>query len=84
MKSEGNSMVTLELVSLTKEKVVYKYFPEDENDFGIIQLNRVTKEPTLLKDDSRGNSVYRHHAFSKIRKYDAEGNFPKTGISAWY
>ncbi len=77
-------MVTLKLIRLTDEEVIYEYHPEDREIFGVISFNRITKEPTLLKDDEEYKSDYRCHAYRRIRDYDGHNDFPETGLVAWY
>lgn len=77
-------MVTLKLIRLTDEEAVYEYHPEGRELFGVISFNRITKEPTLLKDDGKYKSDYRCHAYRKIRDYDLKGKFENDGLAAWY
>lgn len=77
-------MVKLKLLKKTVTEVVYAYYPEGKEAYGIISYNLKTKEPTLLKDDGVYTSEYRGHAYHKIMEYDENGHFEEEGMSAWY
>ncbi len=77
-------MVKIKLIKLTCEEAVYEYYPEGKATFGIISFNRMTKEPSLVKDDGEYRSVYRGHAYHRIKKYDLKGEFKEEDLIAWY
>ena len=78
-------MLRLELISNTRSEVVYKYFPEQKEEYGTISINMVTGEPDIRKlasgDEHRR---YLSHAVARIEKYLAEKIFPDSDVVAWY
>lgn len=77
-------MVTLKKIEVTETTIKYAYYPEGMEDHGIIQLDRETQTPTLLKEDSYNNSNYRCHAYRRMKEYIGKGKFPENGTVAWY
>ena len=77
-------MERLELLEVNADKVSYKYFPEHENEFGVVSVNRKTGERKIEKlFDDYGKS-YAWHACRELERYIANGNFPVNGGVAWY
>lgn len=77
-------MVKIEFLELTENLVRYKYFPEDSNDYGIVSLNRKTKERILEKVLEKYSLKYAAHALYRMEKYLREEKFPEMDIVAWY
>ena len=52
-------MVTLFLIELNDKKAVYRYHPEDEEDFGLIEINIQNKTCRIIKKAQKiTNSEY--------------------------
>lgn len=79
-------MVTLKLVELSKDMVIYEYYPEDNKKYpGKIALNLKTKERIFLEDSSEDfGKRYAAHALRRIEEYNLDGEFKKEGLVAWY
>ena len=81
-------MLVVRLEHIKNDVVVYRYYPENKNDYGIISVNTNTgqiKENTPVKGEYGGeNSMYRNNAFSDMRKFFKEKNFPKEWMIAWF
>ncbi len=77
-------MLRLELVSNMQGKVVYKYFPEQKDEYGTVSISTATGETEVEKISP--NDVHRRyllHAVSRIEKYLAEKKFPERDVVAW-
>ena len=49
------------------------------------QIHWLIKENIPVKGEYGGeNSMYRNHAFSTMRKFFKEKNFPKEWMTAWF
>lgn len=81
-------MLVVRLEHINNDVAVYKYYPENKNNYGIISVNTNTgliKENIPVKGEYGGeNSMYRSHAFSTMRKFFKEKNFPKEWMTAWF
>lgn len=77
-------MLRLELVSNTQKEVIYNYFPEHDNEYGIVSINKDTGEPSIVKispnDEFR---TYLYHAISTMERYFKEDNFRDKDTIAW-
>lgn len=78
-------MLRLELVDNTNDKVVYNYFPEGKEEYGIVSVNKNTGnlnvEKIAVNDEYKR---YLFHAMSRIRKSFSENRFSEKETVAWY
>ena len=77
-------MLILRLEFLSNEIVRYRYYPEDREDFGLIELNRITGEINLKAEVKEYGSFYWRHAVYRIDEYFEADNFPEKDMVAWY
>lgn len=80
-------MEWIELEELTDDKVSYRYYPEDDKEYGIVSLMRKTGQRIHDKpcpNDEHYISMYVGMAWQRLDKYQKEGNFPKRAMIAWY
>lgn len=79
-------MVTLKLIELNEDRVIYEYYPEGDKQYpGKISLDLKTKERIYLQESSKDfGKRYSYYAFMKIEEYSSNGNFEKEGLVAWY
>lgn len=78
-------MVKLFLLELTNRKVIYKYHPEGEADFGIIEIDRVNKTCKVVKKATKiPHSEYWGQALAKARKMLNKDEYPDFQMAAWY
>jgi hypothetical protein len=77
-------MLRLELLEITKTLVKYKYYPESSKEYGIIVVDRTSKERNIEKLLPEYGSNYPAHAFRRIEEYLANNKFQEEDIVAWY
>lgn len=79
-------MVTLKLIELSDDMVIYEYYPEGNEKYpGKVALNLKTKERIFLEDSSDDfGKRYASHAIKKVEEYNLNGEFKKEGLVAWY
>lgn len=79
-------VVTLRLIEITSDRVMYEYFPEDKKEYpGIVALDLETKKRLFLKDSVKDfGKLYAGHALRRIEEYNSNGEFKKDGLVAWY
>lgn len=78
-------MLRLKLIEETNSKVVYDYFPEQEDEFGTVTLNKLTGEIIDVKIASNDeHERYMHHAVSKVIDLFKNGSYSKEVVVAWY
>lgn len=77
-------MERLELLEVNEDKVVYRYYPEQETDFGVVSVNRKNGERKIEKLFDRYGQMYAFHACRELERYITNGNFPVKGGVAWY
>lgn len=79
-------MVTLKLIELNNDMVIYEYYPEDKREYpGKIALNFKTKERIFMKDSPEDfNRMYASHAIIKVEEYYLNGEFKESGLVAWW
>lgn len=79
-------MVTLKLIELNDEMVIYEYYPEDNRSYpGKVALNLKTEKRMFLEESSKDfGRRYAAHAISKIEEYNLNGDFKEEGLVAWY
>ena len=78
------TMVTMEKILLTSEKVVYKYFPEGGKEFGKVSYNRKNGEGSIDSMVPGFSDSYACHALSRIRDYEKQGKYLDKDLVAWY
>ena len=78
-------MERLELLEVNEDKVVYKYYPEQETEkFGVVSVNRKTGEHKIEKLFDNYGKMYAFHACRELERYITNGSFPVKGGVAWY
>ena len=81
-------MLMVRLERMLNDLAVYRYYPEDKEDYGVISVNVHSgkiEEITPVEGPYGGNnSMYRNHAFSAMRKLFKKGEYPKESMVAWY
>ena len=77
-------MERLELLEVNEDKVIYKYYPEQETEFGIVSVNRKTGERKIEKLFDDYGTWYAWHACRELERYITNGSFPVKGGVAWY
>lgn len=78
-------MLKFMLVEETDEKVVYKYYPENGENSGVVSYDKKANRCsiiTLSKADKYQR--YAQKMISKIREYASGGFFEKEGKIVWY
>lgn len=77
-------MLRLELVSNVQGEVIYNYFPEHENEYGTVSINKTTGKLDVKKVSVNDEyKRYLFHAISRIEKYFKENNFQERDTVAW-
>lgn len=73
------------LVKETAEQIVYEYFPEGGDAFGVVIYNTVSGSCTIqeLADNDR-YQIYALKLMKKIREFAKNNAFSRDGIIAWY
>ena len=77
-------MLRLKLVKNTNSKVVYNYFPENEDKYGTVTLDKSNGDVinvVIAENDSFNR--YMHHAVSKVIKFIENNSFPEEETVAW-
>lgn len=78
-------MESLELLEVNEDKVIYKYYPEQETEkFGVVSVNRKTGERKFEKLFEKYGTSYAGHACRELERYITNGSFPVKGAVAWY
>lgn len=79
-------MVKFFLVSTADNIATYEYYPEDDRskECGIIALDIVSGETTLIKKAEKGFMNYAGYAMNRIEEYFGKGEIPKSGMVMWY
>lgn len=79
-------MLTLNLIELSDDMVIYEYYPEDNKRYpGKVALNLKTKERIFLEESSNDfGKRYAAHALRRIEEYSLNGEFKIDGLVAWY
>lgn len=78
-------MLRLKLHDLTDEYVEYKFYPEQEDCFGIVGMTLKDKKlyyPKFLSEEY--GDYYQMHAYFALRDFVEENSFPQTGTRCWY
>lgn len=78
-------MLRLKLIEETSSKVVYNYYPEQEEECGTVTLDKITgKVIDVIIASSDSHQRYMHHAVSKITEFFQNGIYNEEQIVAWY
>ncbi len=79
-------MVKFFLVSTVDNIATYEYYPEDDRskECGIITLDIISGETTLIKKAEIGFMNYAGHAMDRIEEYFEKGKVPESGTVMWY
>lgn len=81
-------MLIVRLEHIKNDVAVYKYYPENKNDYGVISVNINTgqiKENSPVKGEyGDENSMYRGFAFTAMREFFKRNNYPKVKMIAWF
>lgn len=72
------------LDKLTDEKVSYRYYPENGEEYGIVALVRKTGELIHEKVCPDILSNYYCHAWRRLEKYQRDNNFPEKDLIVWW
>ena len=78
-------MLRLELVEESEMEVIYNYFPEQSDTYGIITVNKISSEIVVVKTASGdAHKRYLHHAVARIEKYVTNKCYLESDIVTWY
>lgn len=79
-------MVTLKLIELNNDMVIYEYYPGDKREYpGKVALNLKTKERIFMQDSPEDfNRRYAAHAMRKVEEYYLNVEFKESGLVAWW
>lgn len=77
-------MLRLELLEITEISVKYKYYPESSKEYGIIVVDRISRERSIEKLLPEYGSNYPSHAFRRIEEYLTNNKFQEEDLVAWY
>lgn len=72
------------LVSLTDEKVTYRFQPDYSKEYGVVSLMRKTGKRVLEQPHPDAPLEYAGMAWAKIEDCQKNGSFPEKAIVAWY
>ena len=78
-------MERLEMVEVTRDRITYRYYPNDGQVFGTGSLMRKTGERVLDSPIPEGFWLeYASHTWRAMESYQNAGEFPETDWIAWY
>lgn len=78
-------MLKFTLIEETDKKVVYKYYPENSLDEGLVSFDKESKTGSVVHLSAKDrHQIYAQKLFSKIREFANSNIFEKEGIIAWY
>lgn len=78
-------MVKIFLKENNGKQVIYDYYPEGDDPFGVISIEVSSGECTMVKKaESAPFGDYYCHACHRIREYWKDGKFREKGMIAWY
>lgn len=78
-------MLRYKLVGNTAEYVTYRYFPEDNNEFGEITVSK--RDKTILNSEVASNDEFKWYflkMYKRIAEFIDKGEFIEIGKIAWY
>ena len=81
----GN-VVSYELLQITEEKAIYKYFPEGEKEhYGVVVLERKNNVGHIERmDEVYPNSAYGFAVIRQLERYNKKNFFRDSGWIALY
>ncbi len=69
----------------TEKEVVYRYYPEGNEDSGLVSYDKEKKECSIVTLSVQDrHQRYACKMFARIRAYATNGSFEKEGMVAWY
>lgn len=78
-------MLKLLFIKRTEQLLMYHYFPEAKDAYGILSINTATGEIQIIKvAKSDAHRRYLGHAISELRKFHESGSCCKGSTVAWY
>lgn len=77
-------MLRLELIEVTETLIKYKYYPENSPKYGIVILNRITRERNIARKVEGYILNYAARALRRLEEYNEKNIFPEKDIVAWY
>lgn len=80
-------MLTYKIHFENEYKIVYEYHPEDRDEYGLISIDKNSKEIKIEKrayDDEVHDAFFSNMMFSKIRKFIEKNDYNESGMIAWY
>ena len=77
-------MLILMLMEKSGSIVKYKYYPEGEEEFGIITLNMDTGDVEIEKLAQNYDSSYMGHAVHRIDEYYKKKEYLEKDMVAWF
>lgn len=80
-------MLTYRIFYEDEYKIIYEYHPEDREEYGLISVDKISKEIKLEKrayDDEVHDNFFSCMMFSKLRKFIEANDYKESGIIAWY
>ena len=76
-------MLSLILIKLSEEKVIYEFHPNADVAYGIVELDRKSNVATV-KEKLKGNAWHTVNALTKLEEYGSLNLFTKTDTISWY
>ena len=76
-------MLSLILIKLSEEKVIYEFHPNAHVAYGIVELDRKSNVATV-KEPLQGHEWHTVHALNRLEEYGSLNLFPKTDTIYWY
>ena len=78
-------MLHFELIENTDTSVTYRYFPENQQNFGMITVRKndkvITHQILATGDEYKW---YFSHMYKRIKQYIEAKEYKEKGIIAWY
>ena len=77
-------MLRYSLIRENEQEIWYEYFPEGNEELGIIIYNKKTKQCSIKELSTKDqNQRYALKMFSKIRQFAKQGVYEQKGIVVW-
>lgn len=78
-------MLKFVLEQETEKAVVYRYYPEGNEDSGVISYDKEQKDFNIIALSSQDRHMrYAYKMLARIRNYADNGFFEQAGTIAWY
>lgn len=78
-------MLKYNIIAKDDKKIVYRYYPEGENEFGVISVNIETGECSIDELSSNDeHQIYAMKMISRIKELNENDSYEEEGIVAWY